>query len=161
MLIEADKREEESLRLSYQSKKDEEFTMPSNIYIIGMMNTADRSLAVIDYALRRRFSFYTIQPAFTTKAFVEYKESVDNEKFNNLIVVIIALNKEITEDAALGEGFVIGHSYFCGLSSTDTDILSRLQDVVDYDIIPTIKEYWFDNEEKVKVWIEKLTQAVE
>ena len=161
MLIEADKRGKETLRLSYQTKEDEEFTVPKNLHIIGMMNTADRSLAVIDYALRRRFSFYTMQPAFKSETFIDYKKSVNNESFDNLIDTIIALNKEITEDAALGEGFVIGHSYFCGFSSDDNDIKSHLQAVVNYDIIPTIKEYWFDNEDKVKDWIEKLTKTVE
>lgn len=79
-----------------------------------MMNTADRSLAMIDYALRRRFSFFEMEPGFNTEGFTAYQNSFANETFNALIDQIKALNKEIAEDNSLGRGFQIGHSYFCG-----------------------------------------------
>lgn len=109
MLIENDKRGKE-IRLLYQ---DEQFAVPANVYIIGMMNTADRSLAMIDYALRRRFSFFEMPPAFESKGFVQYQGQVANKKFDNLAKTVIDMNYEISVDASLGDGFRIGHSYFC------------------------------------------------
>lgn len=55
---------------------DENFSVPSNVYIIGMMNTADRGLAMLDYALRRRFSFFTMKPGFNTMGFQAYQNSL-------------------------------------------------------------------------------------
>lgn len=72
MLIEKDYRDTE-IKLAYNG---EMFCVPSNLYIIGMMNTADRSLAMIDYALRRRFSFYEMTPGFDTEGFKKYQESI-------------------------------------------------------------------------------------
>jgi 5-methylcytosine-specific restriction endonuclease McrBC GTP-binding regulatory subunit McrB len=92
---------------------DEQFSVPENVYIIGMMNTADRSLAMIDYALRRRFAFFEFEPAFSTEGFKEYQESIANQKFDSLVDIVISLNRIISDDASLGSGFRIGHSYFC------------------------------------------------
>lgn len=111
MLIENDKRGV-SLQLLYS---DEKFSVPKNIYIIGMMNTADRSLAMLDYALRRRFAFFEIKPGFTTDGFREYRMSLKNEKFDKLIACVESLNNVISNDESLGDGFCIGHSYFCNL----------------------------------------------
>ena len=110
MLIENDKRGV-SLQLLYS---DEKFAVPKNIYIIGMMNTADRSLAMLDYALRRRFAFFEIKPGFGTKGFEKYKQGLENEKFDRLIACVEDLNNAISVDETLGEGFCIGHSY-CAL----------------------------------------------
>ena len=111
MLIENDKRGV-SLQLLYS---DEKFSVPKNIYIIGMMNTADRSLAMLDYALRRRFAFFEIKPGFTTDGFRKYRMSLENEKFDKLIACVESLNNAISNDESLGDGFCIGHSYFCNL----------------------------------------------
>lgn len=89
------------------------FSVPENLYIIGMMNTADRSLAMIDYALRRRFSFFEMEPGFNSEGFTNYQKAFANETFDALIDQVKILNKEITEDKSLGRGFQIGHSYFC------------------------------------------------
>ena len=86
------------------------FSVPENIYIIGMMNTADRSLAMIDYALRRRFSFFDMEPGFDSEGFIRYQNALDNEIFNKLILKVKELNDEITKDKSLGKGFCIGHS---------------------------------------------------
>ena len=94
MLIEKDKRGN-SLQLLYS---DEKFNVPSNVYIIGMMNTADRSLAMLDYALRRRFAFYTMAPGFNTDGFIAYKNTVGSDKFNKLIDCVQLLNNFIAED---------------------------------------------------------------
>lgn len=130
---------------------DEKFSVPENMFIIGMMNTADRSLAMIDYALRRRFSFFELEPGFETEGFIQYQHSLKNETFNDLLAKVIELNSEIASDRSLGRGFCIGHSYFCGrdeLSCSD----EWMQEVVDYDILPMLGEYWFDDQEKYLRW---------
>lgn len=154
MLIENDKRGEEyALELVY--KDDEKFFVPENLYIIGLMNTADRSLAMLDYALRRRFAFYDMKPAFESERFKEYQKNLKNSKFDNLIKKVEELNKVIKED--LGEGFCIGHSYFCNLETVEIDKLSL---IIEFELIPLLKEYWFDDKEKVNTWIKNLTDAI-
>ena len=155
MLIENDNRGN-ALQLLYS---DEKFAVPKNVYIIGMMNTADRSLAMLDYALRRRFAFFDIKPGFETPGFSEYRKALDNEKFNKLISCVESLNREISDDESLGEGFCIGHSYFCNLQP-DTIDDSWLYGVVEYELIPLLKEYWFDEPMKVKDWSEKLRSTI-
>lgn len=138
MLIENDYRGE-SIKLAYS---DELFDVPRNLYIIGMMNTADRSLAMIDYALRRRFSFFDMIPAFQTEGFKAYQEKLDNKQFDNIIDGIVKLNEVISNDDSLGQGFCIGHSYFCNQKKVN---IEWLQNVINYDILPMLKEYWFDD----------------
>ncbi len=125
------------------------FFVPKNLYLIGMMNTADRSLAMIDYALRRRFSFFDIEPGFDSEGFIEYRNSLDSETMTNLISKICELNNEITNDKSLGKGFCIGHSYFC---NADICTDEWLHSVVEYDILPMLAEYWFDDDSKLKKW---------
>lgn len=155
MLIENDKRGV-SLKLLYS---DEKFSVPKNIHIIGMMNTADRSLAMLDYALRRRFAFFEIKPGFTTTEFRNYRMSLDNVKFDNLINCVEQLNKVISEDESLGDGFCIGHSYFCNLTS-DTIADHVLFGIIEYELIPLLKEYWFDEPAKVQTWSNHLRGAI-
>lgn len=153
MLIENDKRGI-ALQLLYS---DEKFSVPKNIYIIGMMNTADRSLAMLDYALRRRFAFFEFSPAFKTEGFRQYLQDKNNKKFNNLIAVIEKLNIAIEHDDSLGRGFRIGHSYFC----TDKPIDDMwLNAVITYEIIPLLNEYWFDEPNKVQDWEYILYEAI-
>ena len=156
MLIEADKRKE-SIKLLYEDDDKEEFQVPENLYIIGTMNTADRSLAMLDYALRRRFAFYDMEPAFCNDKFQQYIENFGNDKLNKLIGEIRNLNKEIIKDGSLGEGFAIGHSYFCNLKKVDDITLSR---IVEFELIPLLKEYWFDERSKVDTWSGKLRGAI-
>lgn len=155
MLIENDKRGI-CLQLLYS---DEKFAVPKNVNIIGMMNTADRSLAMLDYALRRRFAFFEIKPGFETDGFREYRMSLDNEKFNRLINCVKSLNNEIAADESLGEGFCIGHSYFCNLSAEKIDAQS-LSGIIEYELIPLLKEYWFDEPLKIKDWSNNLRSAI-
>lgn len=155
MLIEKDYRKR-SAKLAY---RDEDFSVPDNLYIIGMMNTADRSLALIDYALRRRFSFFEMEPGFDSDGFKKYAESLNNAKFNDLIKQVVELNIAITDDKSLGKGFMIGHSYFCGRNAEDCTI-DWLRSVVKYDILPTLEEYWFDDMDKVSDWKKKLNGAL-
>lgn len=151
MLIEKDYRGTKAT-LAYSGMP---FSVPDNLYILGMMNTADRSLAMIDYALRRRFSFFEIEPGFGSEGFTNYQNSFANETFHALIDQIKLLNKAITDDRSLGRGFQIGHSYFCGreeLGCTD----EWMRSVVEFDILPMLCEYWFDEPTKLQRWEKKL-----
>lgn len=147
MLIERDYRGTKAT-LAYNGLS---FSVPQNLYIIGMMNTADRSLAMIDYALRRRFSFFEIEPGFDSDGFIKYQDSLKNETFDELIKIVKELNIEIVKDKSLGKGFCIGHSYFCGKKENDCTE-SWMHTVVDYDIIPMLSEYWFDDSAKLQRW---------
>ena len=155
MLIKKDKRGIE-LQLLYS---DENFSVPPNVYIIGMMNTADRSLAMLDYALRRRFSFFTMKPGFNTIGFQTYQDSLKSDAFNKLISCIKQLNSKIAADISLGEGFCIGHSYFCGLTAK-TATVQTLTSIIEYELIPLLKEYWFDEPEKIIDWSDRLRSTV-
>lgn len=150
MLIEKDYRGTPAT-LAYTRKT---FTVPENIFIIGMMNTADRSLAMIDYALRRRFSFYDMEPGFDTEGFQAYQKGLDNETFDRLIECIRELNRVILKDPALGPGFRIGHSYFCNQQECTEEWMKA---VVYYDILPTLREYWFDDSATLKQWENRLS----
>ena len=145
MLIEKDYRGEK-LTLAY---KDEKFFVPKNVYLIGMMNTADRSLAMIDYALRRRFCFYDMRPGFRSEGFRKYQEVLSYPRFNRLIEKVEELNQVIAKDDLLGTGFELGHSYFCGQKSVND---TWLRQVINYEILPTLQEYWFDNRSEVEKW---------
>lgn len=153
MLIEKDKRGDK-IKLLYSN---EWFTVPQNVRIIGMMNTADRSLALMDYALRRRFAFFDFAPAFSSEGFKNYLAEKNSQKLESLITAVESLNNTISSDESLGDGFRIGHSYFC----TDGEITDEwLKSVVEYEVIPLIKEYWFDEPTKVRDWSATLRSAI-
>ena len=149
MLIESDKREKKwSLNLTYSDTK---FYIPENLYIIGTMNTADRSLSMVDYALRRRFAFINLQPAFNNEKFKQYlveKEKLDKQIVEDLINKYIKLNDYIKE--TLGKDFMIGHSYFIG-QQLDIDNFDEVyRDIVNYEIKPLLEEYYYDDDEKIE-----------
>ncbi len=157
MLLEKDKRGDKyRLMLLYAG---ETFFVPENVYIIGMMNTADRSLAMMDYALRRRFSFFRMEPAFGNVGFQEMLEETDNPKYTRLVEAIIKLNQEIIADESLGDGFLIGHSFLCAPEEGVTD--EWLKQVVEYELTPLLKEYWFDNRSKVEQESQLLRRALQ
>ena len=157
MLIENDKRgEKNKIQLLYS---DELFFIPKNVYIIGLMNTADRSLAMMDYALRRRFAFFDLKPGFDSDGFINYQNELDNSKFDSLIEVMKELNLDINDDESLGEGFRIGHSYLCNIKSDDIE--DKLNYIVEYELIPLLKEYWFDEPEKVSYWSDRLRSVLD
>lgn len=145
MLIEKDYRGTKAT-LAYDGLS---FAVPKNLYIIGMMNTADRSLSMIDYALRRRFSFFDVLPGFNSQGFEIYKNSLNHKRFNTLTEKVCELNKAIELDKSLGKGFCIGHSYFCN-EKVSTD--EWLQAVVEFDILPMLAEYWFDDDNTYRRW---------
>lgn len=155
VLIENDKRDQ-GIRLLYS---DEVFSIPKNLYIIGMMNTADRSLAIMDYALRRRFAFIEFLPAFESDGFKNKQKEINNPKYNNLISTIIELNKCITDDNSLGKGFQVGHSYFIPEKNTVIDDY-WLRNLVNFELLPMIEEYWFDNPSEINTWSNRLKDAI-
>lgn len=153
LLIEADKRcEEFAVELSYQSQGEPSFYIPPNIHFIGMMNTADRSLAMVDYALRRRFVFFNIEPAFSNSKFEKFLLNFNVSKpiVDLIISRLTKLNDEIAADTNnLGEGYRIGHSFFCPNESIIADE-NWLKQVFSYEIEPLLKEYWFDKPDNVE-----------
>lgn len=155
MLIENDKRGIEKLRLAY---KNVLFAVPKNVYIIGMMNTADRSLAIMDYALRRRFSFYEIEPAFGKDNFKHHLKAngVTESMIKKINDNFIALNNYIADEknSGLGSGFRIGHSYFCTKPNCDED--KWYANIIKFEIQPMLEEYWFDEKDKVGEWMGKI-----
>lgn len=154
-LIEKDHRGE-YINLKYNNDK---FCVPPNLYIIGTMNTADRGLVMLDYALRRRFAFITVSPAFRSDGFRALMQKSNNVKFNKIARKIVELNKYIDRDEMLGPGFEIGHSYFClGRPVTNED----LRRIVDYEIMPLLQEYWYDDSEgKVDMWRDKFNSILD
>jgi 5-methylcytosine-specific restriction protein B len=144
MLIENDKRSPEfAINLMYSDVEESRFYVPSNIHIIGTMNTADRSLAVVDYALRRRFAFFTLRPEFQVK-FKNHLEDcgVADEIITKIVSRLNDLNKDISNE--LGVGFEIGHSFFTPSDEFEFDE-EWYMGIVDFEIIPLLEEYYFDD----------------
>ena len=160
MLIEKDKRSEDySVTLAYS---DKQFHVPANVYILGMMNTADRSLALVDYALRRRFAFETLEPAYAT-AFgkTEFEKNLTDKGANRSLSRRISermgkLNEKIRDDSELGRGFQIGHSYFVPHTG-DEPTEEWYKHIVHTQIAPLLREYWFDSPEDIEREVAKLT----
>jgi 5-methylcytosine-specific restriction protein B len=157
MLIEPDKRGEKySLPLIYSP--GEKFFCPPNVHLIGTMNTADRSLAMVDYALRRRFGFVDLKPEFESQAFTEYLavNGVAPGIANRIVQQMTLLNDKIKEHKDLGKGYQIGHSYFCPpseFSPRDTASYEEwYQDVIKLDVIPLLEEYLFDDPTTLGNW---------
>ncbi|MEY5024675.1 MAG: hypothetical protein RLZZ244_203, partial [Verrucomicrobiota bacterium] len=149
MLIEADKRgEEHRLQLAY-SEENEFFHIPANVHFIGTMNTADRSLALVDYALRRRFAFHPVQPQFQEKLLAHLRGhvGVSRAMAERVMTRLQALNAVIVQDPNLGEGFAVGHSYFCQTPTGDPDEQQWYDHIIEHEIAPLLREYWFDHPE--------------
>ena len=153
VLIEADKRGE-NIKLAY--KQEESFSIPPNVYLLGMMNTSDRGLASIDYALRRRFSFFEIEPAFDNPKFKEYLKTFisDTTFLDELIDKFTKLNNFIadTTKSGLGKGFCIGHSYFCIPPIRQQKISEWYNNILKFEIFPLLEEYWWDDTAKYDEW---------
>jgi len=157
MLIEADKRgDEHAIALTYGAA-GERFSVPANVHILGLMNTADRSLAIVDYALRRRFAFESLKPEFNSDKFRKFL--LDHQVGEKLIATIVrklnALNDTITSDDDLGKGFRIGHSYFVPAKANELDE-SSYRNIIETQIAPLLREYWFDSRSRAEQAIEDL-----
>lgn len=153
MLLEHDKRSEEfAIPLIYAANSAERFYIPANVYVIGTMNTADRSLAMVDFALRRRFAFVTLAPNYSERFVRQLRDNALPEDFiNNLVRKLAEVNQMIVTDANLGSGFQIGHAYFTAL---EQPLVPAYRSIIDNEIKPLLQEYWFDN-------TAKLTRAIE
>lgn len=159
MLIESDKRGSSfAVPLAYASSQDDTFHVPENVFIIGTMNTADRSLSLVDYALRRRFAFITLKPEFSSARFTNLL--LDRGADQGLVQCIVhrmnALNELIRGDAHnLGWGYTLGHSFFCPLGETSLDH-SWYEQVIEFEIAPLLREYWVDDESRAEEELKKL-----
>jgi len=160
MLIEADKRDREwAIPLAYSSSESDPYFVPKNLFILGLMNTADRSLAMVDYALRRRFAFVDLAPGLQTEAFTTFllSKGAEASLVKQIVQRVSSLNAEIADDRVnLGPGFCIGHSFFSSLDegeSLDQDWYRR---VVEREIAPLLREYWFDKPKLAQDWEQKL-----
>jgi 5-methylcytosine-specific restriction protein B len=154
MLIEADKRGPEfAVPLAYRNEDEPEFFVPPNLYLIGLMNVADRSLAMVDYALRRRFVFITLRPQYGSPLFRQWllERGMDAELVKTIVEGMTRLNTQIREDPSLGENYEIGHSYFLPKGDNFASLeKSWYRSIIRTEIIPLLKEYWFDNPRKVQ-----------
>ena len=152
MLIEADKRGPEfAIPLTYRHEDEPPFFVPPNLYVIGLMNLADRSLAMVDYALRRRFVFVTLKPQFESELFRQWllARSMDPSLAQLIMDRMTQLNHEIREDTLLGENYQIGHSFFLPRGDNFAGLDKKwYEGIVQTEIIPLLKEYWFDNPKK-------------
>ena len=153
MLIEHDKRGPQfAIPLTYSRNGDKPFYIPENLHLIGTMNTADRSLAMVDFALRRRFAFISLEPCFNQNFRKSLQMKGVRESFVEMLIQKVGdLNGIIKSDKNLGDGFVVGQSHFSNLTAEDD-----AQHIFDNEIEPLVKEYWFDNEPKVIEVIRKL-----
>ena len=165
MLIEADKRDPAwAVHMAYARPDEPAFHVPANLHLVGAMNTADRSLALVDYALRRRFAFSTVEPAFGSQGFDRHLADggVPEPMRRRIGTRLEALNRQIREHPQLGEGFQIGHSYFCRPPKGLADAAAWngwYTDVVRYEIGPLLREYWFDDAERARNALTALSAA--
>ncbi len=154
MLLEADKRGPEfALPLAYHSEDEPPFFVPPNLYLIGLMNLADRSLAMVDYALRRRFVFITLRPQYDSPILRQWllERSMNADLVDLIVDRMTKLNRQIREDPSLGENYEIGHSYFLPKGDNFSGLDKNwYRGIIRTEIVPLLKEYWFDNLGKVK-----------
>lgn len=159
MLIEADKRSEQfALKLTYAEDQADRFYIPPNLYIVGMMNTADRSLAIVDYALRRRFAFVDLQPDFGSR-FRQFltKQGLSVPLVEHICSAVPKVNHFIQADPNLGEGFQIGHSYFCDFPSGE-DEQNWWLEILQFELKPLLQEIWFDEAEQIEKMLQLLSR---
>ena len=158
-LIESSKRNKEAaMELAYPRRAGERVYVPENLYVIGTMNVADRSLALVDLALRRRFAFVNLVPGLNA-AWEQWclAKGMDAASIAHIRSEIEALNQEISQDSALGAQFQIGHSYVTPHEAV-ADAQAWFAEVVQSEIGPLLHEYWFDAPERADAAIAKLLQ---
>jgi 5-methylcytosine-specific restriction protein B len=148
MLIEADKRTSDfAIPLSYSSDPEATFYVPPNVHLIGTMNTADRSLSMVDYALRRRFSFVELEPGFQSPVFAQHllNAGASEELVAEIRQRMKVLNLAIKSDESnLGKGYQIGHSFFVPPEGQVADE-AWMKRVLAFEIKPLIEEYYCDD----------------
>ena len=146
-LIEETKRKGEREGLSaFLPYSQEEFGVPKNVYILGTMNTADRSIALMDTALRRRFNFIEMMPDCRTIEDIVIRQ---NEKEVNVGDVLDIINRRI--EFLFDREHTIGHAFFTSLKNGDSNLIDRLADIFRNSIIPLLQEYFYDDYEKIRL----------
>jgi 5-methylcytosine-specific restriction endonuclease McrBC GTP-binding regulatory subunit McrB len=162
LLVECDKRGPAwAASLTYSKLDEPRFFVPENVHLLGMMNTADRSLSMVDYALRRRFSFALLEPMYGSTKFRTFliDHGVPEAMVDLIVTRMIALNQAIGEDRAnLGPGYRIGHSFFVPLGDFEYDP-GWYRRVIETEIYPLLEEYWFDDPDKADTWRQQLLQG--
>ena len=164
LLIEADKRGPKwGIPLMYSEDTEAKFYIPDNLYLVGLMNTADRSLAMVDYALRRRFAFSELVPGFDTDEFREFlrDKGAETQFVEDLVARMDDLNSKIATDTTnLGRGYCIGHSFFCAVPDGRAPNWTWYKQIVKTEIEPLIKEYYFDDAKQATTLVEGLLRDV-
>lgn len=159
-LIENDKRGPENAVKILYSENDMNFYIPSNLYFICAMNTADRSLKMVDYALRRRFSFFEFKPEFNKPEFKNFlkNKNVNAKTIDRIVNNISKVNQQISDDNfELGDGYCIGHSYFCPKGNLSDSFGDQwYEQIIEYEIKPLINEYYFDKPDQASELIDTL-----
>jgi MoxR-like ATPase len=160
LLIEQDKRSSEwATKLAYAPAAEERFYVPPNVYLLGMMNTADRSLSLVDYALRRRFAFVTLRPEYGSKKFAQHllDKGATAELVERIVGRMIALNEDIAADPTnLGPGFCVGHSFFADPAPDEILNDEWYRRIVQTEVVTLLEEYWFDNPARAAEWCDRL-----
>ena len=162
-LLESDKRnEDEALELSYRKSEGERVYIPENLYVIGTMNVADRSIAMVDFALRRRFAFVDLEPIFgsTWRDWVHREYKIDEEFLLQVAERMNVLNEQIAGDSNLGAQFRVGHSYITPSAGEIDDSHEWFKQVVETEIGPLLDEYWFDALDTAQKAREKLLEGL-
>ena len=163
-LLEKDKRrEEEAIELAYRSQAGERVFIPDNLYVIGTMNIADRSLALVDLALRRRFAFVTLETMLNDRweTWCHEEAGLDHGTISNVRRVMTELNDEIACDRSLGPQFRIGHSYVTPAKGEKIgDAHAWFQHIVATEIAPLLEEYWYDNPDLASAATQKLLGSI-
>ena len=163
-LLEKDKRrEEEAIELAYQRHVSERVFVPDNLYVIGTMNIADRSLALVDLALRRRFAFVTLEAMLNERweTWCHEEAGIDHRTITNIRRLITELNEEIARDRSLGPQFRIGHSYVTPAKGENIgDANTWFQRIVKTEIAPLLEEYWYDNPDSASAATKRLLEII-
>lgn len=163
-LLERDKRrEDEAIELAYRQKQGERVFIPDNLYVIGTMNIADRSLALVDLALRRRFAFVNLEPRLNDrwKAWCEEQSGIDGESVELIQRLFGELNNEIAGDRSLGPQFRVGHSYVTPAKAEKIDNPREwLRQIVSTEIAPLLEEYWYDNPDRARKLTGRILEAL-
>ena len=153
-LLESDKRgHSHEITPLYRQSADDRVSVPDNVFIIGTMNIADRSLALVDYALRRRFAFVTLEPKFRAPAYRDWliQRGMEGTLVDRIITSMTALNEKISDDRQLGRAYQIGHSFFCPPGEEFSTLgIDWFDEIIKTEIRPLVEEYWFDEPGKVE-----------
>ena len=142
--IEANKNSNYAVVLPYSKDKNSKFDIPENVYFIGTMNTMDKSISIMDFALRRRFSMYEIKPCFDNSEFKKYISDINDKRLETLVQRI----KSINDSKNLDE-IKFGHSYFCGLNKCE-NLHTVIDFIINYEILPQLREYLLGDNKKIK-----------